>query len=716
MNPAHTSPEPGLAPCGMKMEPVYADGPEGAPPSLPPGAVRVTPERQQLIGVRAGEVQKAPVPYTLRALGRVAAEESRVYRLAAFLDGWVQTVHPYTTGSLVLKNEILATLGSRDIINEVQIYLSTLGQLDRSPRGDRQLFVNYQVRVRRAEEALLNLGMSPAQIQELARTRRYTQEVEVQAPVTGFLLARNLSPGQRISKGEELYRLADLSRVWIVADLYDRDLSFLTPGLAARAILVGRRQEFRATVTEVPPEFDPGSRAFRVRLEADNPGYVLRPGMFVDLELPLMVPETLTVPVDAVLDSGRQQRVFVDRGNGYFEPREVQTGRRFGDRVEILRGLEPGERIVVSGNFLIDSESRMKLAAAGFAGEVTRDPVSGAPVDTAKARAAGLVSRHHHRDYFFQSEESRRQFEAHPERYGEAGAGPAAAGVLARCPVCGLEVDPVQARAQGLLSDYQGQTHYLCRPQCKGEFEATPGRYLSEAPRAPAPAGDAALRDPVCGLTTVPQEAQARRLKRTYQGREYYFCREWCAHRFDQAPERYVPARSPQPQPELTAPDLPERSPAPGPVPAAEQSSDPPAAARDPVCGMSAATTGEEVFQTLYDGRIYYFCSDRCKAQFDLDPKRYLREAEAAGPPLTPPRPAEVLPGKTETSGGPPPPAIMAPPAPPALPRAVAPPPPGNPPAGGKPSAPAPGSGCCPSSGPRSGAAPLSPPAPGMSP
>ncbi|MCL6622545.1 MAG: efflux RND transporter periplasmic adaptor subunit [Syntrophobacterales bacterium] len=693
MNPAHTSPEPGLAPCGMPMEPVYAEGPEEAPPPfLAPGAVRITPEKQQLLGVRLGVVEKVPHTHRLRTLARVAADESRVYRLTSFLDGWVQTVHPYTTGSLVVKGEPLATLGSRDILNEVQLYLSTLGQLDRSPRGDRQLFVNYQVRVRRAEEALLNLGMSPAQIQELTRTRRYTQEVELAAPATSFVLARNLSPGQRVSKGDELYRLANLSRVWLVADLSEPELPFLTPGLRARGRTFRGSLEVEATVAEVPPEFDPVSRTFRARLETDNPGYALRPGMFLEVELPLALPECISVPVDAVLDTGRTRRVFVDRGNGYFEPRRVETGWRFGDRVEITRGLAPGERLVVSGNFLVDSESRMKLAAAGFAGEVARDPVTGVLVDELKARSAGLVSQHQGRTYYFHSEEAKRLFEQHPGRYLEAQAPGAAAppppapGAVSPCPVCGHQVDHAQAKARGWVSDYQGRTYHFCRYACNREFDRHPDRFVSRegsaaaVPATPREEAPLIVRDPVCGLEVHREEAQARRLRRIYRGRDYYFCREWCARRFDEAPERYVPAVSPPPAgaPEPTPP-LPAATPA---APASPPEPAPGSQAIDPVCGMPVDTTGEEVFQTLYEGRVYYFCSDRCKAQFDLDPRRYLKEVAAAtapesgakpapapgAPPVPPPAPAAGetpsgagAPGLREGAAPPPAPAVPRP-------------------------------------------------------
>ena len=185
-------------------------------------------------------------------------------------------------------------------------------------------------------------------------------------------------------------------------------------------------------MSEILPEFDPATLTLKVRLEMDNPGFTLRPGMFVDVEFPINLPPTVNVPVDAIMDSGLKQTVFVDRGNGYFEPRRVKTGWRLGDRVEIVEGLEPGERIVVSGNFLIDSESRMKLAAAGLFGEVTKDPVCGLNVDESKAKAAGFQNTFENQTYYFCSEACKQHFEKNPERYaGKPGEVPEAAGGVA---------------------------------------------------------------------------------------------------------------------------------------------------------------------------------------------------------------------------------------------------------------------------------------------
>ncbi len=189
-------------------------------------------------------------------------------------------------------------------------------------------------------------------------------------------------------------------------------------------MLAGQPVSFEAVVSNVLPLFDPVSRTMKVRLEAKNPGYVLRPDMFVDVELPLRLAESIAVPADAVLDSGLKKTVFVERSAGYFEPREVQTGWKLGNQVEIVRGLEPGERIVVSGTFLVDSESRMETAVAGMQESLARDPVCGVPVSIKKAEEAGRKSTHLGQTHYFCSDACQAKFDENPEKYAKGTAGP----------------------------------------------------------------------------------------------------------------------------------------------------------------------------------------------------------------------------------------------------------------------------------------------------
>jgi RND family efflux transporter MFP subunit len=213
---------------------------------------------------------------------------------------------------------------------------------------------------------LQNLGLGADQIDELARTHDVLAETMLTAPASGVILARGVYDSQRFERGTQLFRIADLHHIWVLADLTRSDQALVRSGDPATLILAGQPGlRLRATVAAALPPFDANSRTFKVRLEVDNPDLLLRPDVFVDVEFPLTLNDAMTVPAEAVLESGRQKIVFVDLGDGNFEPRAVETGSRLGDRVQILRGLTAGESIAVSGNFLLDSETRMRSESPG---------------------------------------------------------------------------------------------------------------------------------------------------------------------------------------------------------------------------------------------------------------------------------------------------------------------------------------------------------------
>jgi membrane fusion protein, copper/silver efflux system len=562
MNPAHTSTEPGLAPCGMKMEPVYADDGGQAPTSaMLPGSVKITPEKQQIIGVRVAEVAKSPWTYTLRTVGKVAADETRTYRVNAFSDGFITRVFDISTGSLVRRDEPLAMFYSKDLFTALQTYYYAVYALDNLQQGQavpasQRHYLEAQKRA--AEYALMNLGMTTQQIKDLIRSKEITQEIIITAPATSFVLSRNVSPGQKFVSGEELFRLADLSRVWIQADLFKNEAKYVRPGEKVKVTLADHDESYTATVSEVLPEFDPATLTIKVRLELDNPHFDLRPGMFVDVEFPIKIPPTINIPVDAIMDSGLKKMVFIARDHGFFEPRQVKTGWRLGDRAEIVAGLKPGERIVVSGNFLIDSESRMKLAAAGMFGEVAKDPVCGMPVDAGKSKAGGFQGTYKNQTYYFCSAECKGHFDNNPARYAakpdesqKTASGAAARqeqGAQAAKPkdlVCGHEIDAAQAQAAGLTSTYKGKTYYFCSYRCNKQFDKDPERYLhpkaqAESGGSPAPVVPQTVRDPVCGLQVATGAAKQAGRTSEYQGKLYYFDTDGCKARFDKDPIHYL--------------------------------------------------------------------------------------------------------------------------------------------------------------------------------
>jgi Cu(I)/Ag(I) efflux system membrane fusion protein len=377
MHPSYRSDKPGKAPdCGMDLVAVYAPvnagnaapeaAPNGADAAAEAGAVRISAEKQQLIGVRVGVVEESSGTRKFRTLGRVLPDEARVYRLTSKVEGWVRKIYPVSTGTLVRKGQPLLAIYSKEFQVAQQAYLFSLNQLDRFNKGDEpDALDRLKLGLSEALVNLRNMGMSEDQIQEIAHTRKLLLEVNLGAPATGFLTARTVYDEQRFDRGMDFYKMVDISQVWILADLSGPEAGFIQPGTAARVSVPQLSgAAFEARVGQVLPQFDAVARTLQVRLEAANPGFVLKPDMYVDVEFAVPTPKALTVPRDAVIDSGLKKIVFVDRGNGGFQARQVRTGWRLGDTVEIVEGLKPGERIVVSGNFLIDSETRLQSTTA----------------------------------------------------------------------------------------------------------------------------------------------------------------------------------------------------------------------------------------------------------------------------------------------------------------------------------------------------------------
>jgi membrane fusion protein, copper/silver efflux system len=368
MHADYRSDHPGDCPmCGMRLEAVRADGTAGsaaAAGALPHGAVQVSPERQQAIGVRLGVVSRSAGTRLLRTTGRVAPDENRTYPIVAAVSGWIRNVESVATGDVVKKDQVLASFYAPDAQFEMaqQSYYTGLEMLYRAAGTQPQSHDSGRAveLIERVADGLRNLGVSNSQIREMAKRREVVHDIRVESPVDGVVLKRSISSGLRFDRGFEFYRIADLNRVWILADVYHHQLPFIRRGASARITTPGESRAVSATVSPSEPIFDEATLTLKVRLEASNPNRALKPGMFVDVEFPVALPPTLVVPADAIVDSGLRKTVFVDRGNGSFEPRLVETGWRAGDDVEVTKGLTAGERIVVSGTFFIDSESRMK--------------------------------------------------------------------------------------------------------------------------------------------------------------------------------------------------------------------------------------------------------------------------------------------------------------------------------------------------------------------
>ncbi len=299
----------------------------------------------------------------------MAFDETRMARVHARVEGWIEQVFVDFTGQLVNKGQRLLTLYSPEMLATQQEYLLALKSQDMLKNSTLDDAVQQSNSLIAASRKRLELwDLSETQIEEIARTGKPVTNITLNSPISGYVITRNAFPKQRITPETELYNIVDLSKVWIMADVFENEAPMVRLGQQVSVSLAyGRGRSFRAKVNYIQPQVDPMTRTLKVRLEAENPEMLLKPDMYADVEFRVEMPSRMTVPSEAVLNSGERKTVFVDRGNGYLEPREVEIGERNGGRLEILKGLKPGERIVISGNFLIDSESQLK-ARGGMAG------------------------------------------------------------------------------------------------------------------------------------------------------------------------------------------------------------------------------------------------------------------------------------------------------------------------------------------------------------
>jgi multidrug efflux pump subunit AcrA (membrane-fusion protein) len=407
MHPAYKSDKPGIAPdCGMALEPVYADGVaanagraerkvlfyrdphvpsytahapgvnpetgntlepvyESAAEAAPPGTVRIAPERQQLIGVKFATVTSEGGGRTIRTVGKVAIDETRIAHVHPRFEGWIEKVHVDFTGQVVRRGQTMVSVYSPEMLASQQELLLARKARDLMSGNPLQSAASHGDSLFAAARQRLELwGLTETQIDRVLETGQPIRSIALPAPASGYVMVRNAFPNQKVTPDSDLYTIADLSRVWVMADVYEADVTAIQVGQTATVQVpyAAGSAPLAARVMFIQPEVDPATRTIKVRLELPNPGTRLKPDMFVNTEFAVPGVERLTVPADAVLDAGDRQTVFVDRGNGYLEPRQVQVGQRLGNRIAISRGLNAGERVVASGTFLVDSESQLRSA------------------------------------------------------------------------------------------------------------------------------------------------------------------------------------------------------------------------------------------------------------------------------------------------------------------------------------------------------------------
>ena len=364
-----TSPTPKKDAMGMDYVPVYEGGEEtDSAASTSPGQIKISVEKIQKLGVKTEQAALRALDKTVRAVGRVEANERHIYNISPKFDGWIEKLYVNTTGEQVKKGQPLFDVYSPDLVSAQREYeiaaqgVTSLKDADDDTKQSMQ---------RLAESSLLRLknwDISEQQLQDLGKSGTTKHDLTFHSPVNGIVLEKKALQGMRFMPGEMLYQIADLSSVWVVADVFEQDIALVKTGAKTKVkINAYPDKQFDAIVAYVYPTLDAATRTVPVRLEMANPQGLLKPAMFAQVEMSSNSKgKVLTVPTSAVIDSGTRQIVLVQLAEGRFEPREVKLGSRSDNYVEVLNGVAEGEQVVVAANFLIDAESNLKAAIGGL--------------------------------------------------------------------------------------------------------------------------------------------------------------------------------------------------------------------------------------------------------------------------------------------------------------------------------------------------------------
>lgn len=348
---------------GMSM-PDSSGGQTASMQNMTPGTVVLDAATEQKIGVTYTTVRRAHLKRTIRTVGLLQMDEEKISRVHVKVVGWIENVYLNYVGKLIKKGQPLFTLYSPDIVSTEQEYLiARKGQqyLAKTPYTDVSSDANSLLKATRDRLRLWDI--SDTEIQQLETSGKAARTMTLYSPVNGFVMSRNAYEQAYVTPETDLYDIADLSTIWVNVDIFEYEAPYVHVGQTTQMQLSyfpGRT--YRGKVTYIYPTLDPKTRTIKVRLEFPNPGYELKPDMYADVQLNVDYGTQTLVPSEAVLNSGTRQVVFIAKPNGYFEPRDVEIGDQFDGQTVVLVGLKPGEKIVASGNFLIDSESRLGAA------------------------------------------------------------------------------------------------------------------------------------------------------------------------------------------------------------------------------------------------------------------------------------------------------------------------------------------------------------------
>ncbi len=362
MDPTEIYDHPGKSRMGMDLIPVY----EGEAELGKGGTITIDPVTVQNMGVRTAKVQKSDFYHVIRTVGYIEYDERKVYTINSKISGWVEKLYVDYTGKPVYKGQPLLEIYSPDLVTTQEEFLLALRNL--------QALKNSNLpEVQRSAEELLNSSLKrlrywdipQAEIEKLKERGQVKKTMTLKTPYNGFVIHKNVVEGMHIKSGQDLYRIADISNVWVQVTVYDSELPWIKlGGKATMELSYLPEKTFEGKITYIYPYLSEKTRDVKVRLEFPNPGFELKPGMYANIVIKAdPIPDALTVPTEAVIRSGKRNLVFVARGNGRFEPREVKIGEENEDgQIRILSGLLEGEEVVISAQFLLDSESRLQEA------------------------------------------------------------------------------------------------------------------------------------------------------------------------------------------------------------------------------------------------------------------------------------------------------------------------------------------------------------------
>lgn len=386
-----TSPVPKKDPMGMDYLAVYEGGADEA--ALAPNQLKISAEKIQKLGVRTELAELRSLDRTVRAAGRVEPDERRLFTIAPKFEGYVERLHVNVTGQVVNKGQALFEVYSPELVSAQREYALAAQGAEAVKAADSETQSGLKQLTESSLQRLKNWDISDEQVKLLAKTGATQRTLTVRSPASGIVMEKKVVQGMRFMPGEALFQVANLSAVWVVADVFEQDIGLIKAGAKVKVrINAYPDKEFSGSVSYVYPTLKAETRTVPVRVELANPGLLLKPGMFAQLEMAVSAKaKVVTVPLAAVIDSGTRQIVLLSHGDGRFEPREVKLGTRSDSHVEVLDGVKAGDSVVSAANFLIDAESNLKAAVGGFA-DAGKAPAASAPAaKTTGHRAEGTV-------------------------------------------------------------------------------------------------------------------------------------------------------------------------------------------------------------------------------------------------------------------------------------------------------------------------------------